>query len=49
MSNYRAHPILGICSAKSKETKVVVFTCTYSSGHLIPCQNELDSLEYLQV
>ena len=41
---------------KSKETRVVTYTCRYASGHLIPitqsCQNKLGikcSLEYLQV
>ena len=41
---------------KSKEARVIIYTCRYSSGHLIPiiqqCQNELGikcSLEYLQV
>ena len=41
---------------KSKETRMITYTCRYSSGHLIPiiqsCQDELGikcPLEYLQV
>jgi len=47
---------IGIVVIKSKETRVVTYTCRYSSGHLIPiiqsCQDELGikyPLEYLQV
>ena len=36
---------IGIIVIKSKETRVVIYTCRYSSGHLIPiiqsCQDEL--------
>ena len=27
---------IGIVVIKSKETRVITYTCTYSSGHLIP-------------
>ena len=47
---------IGIMVIKSKETRVITYTCRYSSGHLIPiiqsCQDELEikfPLEYLQV
>ena len=47
---------IGIIVFKSKETRVVTYTCKYSSGDLIPtiqlCQDELCikfPLEYLQV
>jgi len=44
-----------IIIVKSKETRIVTYTCRYSSEHLIPiqsCQDELGikfPLEYLQV
>ena len=48
--------LIGIIVIKSKETRVITYTCRYSSGHLIPiiqlCQDELGikcPLEYLQV
>ena len=48
--------LIGIIVLKSKETRVVTYTCRYSSGYLIPiiqsCQDELRVkclLEYLQV
>ena len=31
----------GIIVIKSKETRVVAYTCRYSSGHLIPDMTEL--------
>ena len=47
---------IGIIVIKSKETRVIINTCRYSSGHLIPiiqsCQDELGikcPLKYLQV
>ena len=48
--------LIGIIVIKSKETRVITYTCRYSSGHLIPiiqlCQDKLGikcPLEYLQV
>ena len=43
-----------IAFIKSKETRVITYTCRHSSGHLIPiiqsCQDGIKfSLEYLQV
>jgi len=47
---------IGIKVIKSKETRMITYTCTYSSGNLIPiiqlCQDELGIkclIEYLQV
>jgi len=47
---------IGIVVIKSKETRMITYTCRYSNGHLIPiiqsCQDELGikcPLEYLQV
>ena len=37
---------IGIIVIKSKETRMITYTCRYSSGHLIPiiqsCQDELE-------
>jgi len=48
--------VIGIIVIKSKETRVITYTCRYSSGHLIPIiQSRQDELgikcppEYLQV
>ena len=45
---------IGITVIKSKETRMITYTCRYSSGHLIPiiqsCQDNLGTrIEYLQV
>jgi len=32
---------IGIIFIKSKETRVITYTCRYSSGHLIPDTTEL--------
>ena len=44
---------IGIIVIKSKEARVIMYTCRYSSRHLIPiiqsCQGIKCPLEYLQV
>jgi len=40
---------IGIVVIKSKETRVITYTCRYSGGHLIPIIQSCQGLEYLHV